>query len=142
MRFINGGQRRFHTSLFACTILLSMTLVVIAGCMPPPPDKSCVTTSAEQPACFWVPGVFLVGLLSNTGALPQSLNAIPNNVTTQINKLLHGTGLSVNPLAGLPSDIPHSTPANTPPALMVFDRPAGTVEVAIASYQLVRSGIP
>jgi hypothetical protein len=148
MRFLHGSSKRVYRGLgrVACVVLLAMTLVLISGCggsssSAPLRNLTCAPTDLAEPrgVCFWLPGIFLVGLVSNTGALPQTTNAIPNNVNTEI-KVLLPSGLTASPLSDWPADIPHSMASTTPPALMVFDQPATTApEVAIASYELVDS---
>jgi Subtilase family len=158
MRFFHGAPRRMYRSTrqVACAVvLLVLSLVLIAGCKttatrtptPTPTAPPCTTPTPKstpymcQPVSFWVPGIFLVGLVSNRGALPQGMTDVPANVTSTIKALLSGTGLGLTAqdLTGLPSDIHHSSSSAIPPALMVFDQPGGAAapEVAIATYQLV-----
>jgi hypothetical protein len=160
MRFVHGALSRIYRGAgrVACAVLLAMTLVLSAGCggtstTAPLSTRSCLSesvaavsakTPVSQTVCFWIPGIFIVGLLSSNGGLQQTTggvlnNVIPVNVNHEINTLLQPSGMTARPLDGLPRDIPRSMTSTTPPELMVFDRPAGVAdpEVAIASYQLV-----
>lgn len=167
MRIAHGAYRLTYISAgrVAGALLLTMTLALIAGCggstsaKVPSNPAPCASASAlgiqkqkvvnqgiYEPVCFWIPGIFLVGLLSNNGGLPQGTTDIPPGVTAVINRLLP-SNLHAEALTGWPTDIPVSTASSAPPlpALMAFDQAAGTLsqtQVAIASFQLLTTAYP
>ncbi len=150
MRWLTGtrtGRAHRGGRYLACGLVLTLVLSLLAACgtsssITTPNTNPCAATQAPGGASsdsvrYWVPGVFVVGLISNDHALDPDRGDVLTPVTRTVDTILASRDFSVLRLCGA-ADHPQSS--GNPPDLMIFGSANDAIKVGIASFELVQRG--